>query len=131
MAWTLFLVSQHPDIEDKIVQELRQHGLLATADKPNPRSPSFDDLAELKYLSSTVKETLRLLPVRQSNQCVSGQIIEPVKRAAMDGWGSHRMLCVDRTVQLKKQHMQHWYCSVQTGQWFGWMMAEPGVCDPA
>ena len=37
-AWTLFLVSQHPEVEAKLVAELEQAGLLATPQQPEPRA---------------------------------------------------------------------------------------------
>ena len=54
-AWTLFLVSQHPEVEDKIVAELDQAGLLATAMRPQPRALQYEDLSRLMYLNMVIK----------------------------------------------------------------------------
>eukprot|EP00884_Botryococcus_braunii_P005408 jgi/Botrbrau1/14869/Bobra.0298s0003.1 len=62
-TWTLFLVSQHPEVEAKIVEELRQHGLLACQQHTNGRDPTFDDLSQLHYLNAVIKESMRLKPV--------------------------------------------------------------------
>ncbi len=54
-AWLLYLVSQHPEVEAKICQELDQHELLVTADRPNPRKVTYDDLGKLTYLDMAIK----------------------------------------------------------------------------
>lgn len=54
-AWLLYLVSQHPEVEAKICQELDQLGLLATAGRPKPRQVAYDDLAKLNYLDMAIK----------------------------------------------------------------------------
>jgi len=59
-AWLLYLVSQHPEVEAKICQEMDQHGLLVTAARPNPRQVTYDDLAKLTYLDMAIK--VGLLP---------------------------------------------------------------------
>jgi hypothetical protein len=55
LAWALYLVSQHPEVEAKVVAELAQHGLLATPGSPNPRPVQWDDLAKLTYLNAVIK----------------------------------------------------------------------------
>ena len=54
-AWTLFLVSQHPEVEAKIVEELEQAGLLATPQQPEPRALQYGDLSRLSYLNMVIK----------------------------------------------------------------------------
>ena len=54
-AWVVFSVSQHPEVEAKIVEELRQHDLLATAEQPNPRAIQWDDIPKLTYLNAVIK----------------------------------------------------------------------------
>lgn len=61
-AWVVFSVSQHPEVEAKIVEELRQHDLLATAEQPNPRAIQWDDIPKLTYLNAVIKEAMRLYP---------------------------------------------------------------------
>ena len=50
-------------VEAKIVEELKEHGFLATPDKPEPATPKFEDLTKLTYLQSVIKEGQRLYPV--------------------------------------------------------------------
>lgn len=50
-----FLISQNPEVEARIVEELRSHGLLATPERPQPRALEHADLSKLTYLSCAVK----------------------------------------------------------------------------
>ncbi len=54
LAWTLFLLSQHPAIANQLAREL--------TDKLGGRAPTVDELAGLPYLDAVVKESLRILP---------------------------------------------------------------------
>jgi cytochrome P450 len=55
LAWTLYLLSQHPNVLTKVQTELRQ--VLAGRDRPSP-----EDLRALPYLSQIINESLRLYP---------------------------------------------------------------------
>ena len=50
-----FAISQHPEVEEKVVAELAEHGLLATGDNPNPRTLAYPDLGKLTYLQAVIK----------------------------------------------------------------------------
>lgn len=50
-----FLVSQHPEVEQKIAAELQGLGLLATPEQPQPRRLQWEDLSKLQYLSCALK----------------------------------------------------------------------------
>lgn len=50
-----FLVSQHPEVENKIIAELDSLGLSITAERPHPRKMTFADLGKLTYLQATIK----------------------------------------------------------------------------
>eukprot|EP00884_Botryococcus_braunii_P021103 jgi/Botrbrau1/7677/Bobra.0159s0119.1 len=63
MSWTLFLVSSHPEVEEKVTAELREAGLLASPSCPSPRPLELSDLSQLPYLAAVVKESMRLYPV--------------------------------------------------------------------
>ncbi|KAK9856118.1 hypothetical protein WJX84_001364 [Apatococcus fuscideae] len=62
MTWTIFLLSQHPEVEAKVVEELHQQGLLATPEQPAPRALCYEDLSKLPYLSMVLREAQRLYP---------------------------------------------------------------------
>ncbi|KAK9819257.1 hypothetical protein WJX81_005098 [Elliptochloris bilobata] len=66
IAWTLYLISQHPEAEARVVSELDAAGLLVTGSCPHPRTLTFDDLGNLPYLSACIKESMRMYPVAAS-----------------------------------------------------------------
>ena len=51
----MYLVSQHPEVEERICQELDQHQLLVTVARPSPRQVTFEDLGKLTYLDMVIK----------------------------------------------------------------------------
>ncbi|KAI4464347.1 cytochrome p450 family 4 [Holotrichia oblita] len=55
ISWTLLLLGNHPEIQEKLFKEVRQ--VLR-----NNQVPSVSDLPELKYLECVIKESLRLYP---------------------------------------------------------------------
>ena len=54
LAWAFYLLSQHPEIEERVRTEIRSvlHG----------RSPAFNDLPRFVYLRRVIDEVLRLYP---------------------------------------------------------------------
>ena len=56
MAFSLFELARHPDIQELVVQELNE--VFGNDD----RTPTLSDLRRLKYLEQCIKETLRLYP---------------------------------------------------------------------
>jgi cytochrome P450 len=54
LTWTLMLLSQHPDIERRLVAEIEQ----VCGDRP----PNFDDLEALAYTGRVIDESMRLYP---------------------------------------------------------------------
>ncbi|CAL5222409.1 g4768 [Coccomyxa viridis] len=61
-AWVVYTVSQHPQVEAKIVEELKSLDLLATPEQPQPRPIQWDDVPKLTYLTAVIKETMRIYP---------------------------------------------------------------------
>ena len=61
-TWILYLLSQHPEVEARLVQELDGMGLLATPDRPNPRPVAPADLGRLTYLQAIIKVMTFQLP---------------------------------------------------------------------
>ncbi|KAJ9577301.1 hypothetical protein L9F63_006140, partial [Diploptera punctata] len=56
MGWAIYLLGLHPDIQDKVHEEL--DNIFQGSD----RAPSMKDLNEMKYLERVIKEALRLYP---------------------------------------------------------------------
>lgn len=55
MAWTLYCIAQHKEVEEKIVAELASLGLLACPGNPCPRKVEWEDLSKMPYLDATIK----------------------------------------------------------------------------
>lgn len=72
MSWTFYLLSQHPDVREKLVNELR--AVL------NDRVPTVEDLADLPYLEQVINESWRFYPPAW---IMSRRCIEPVE---IDGY---------------------------------------------
>ncbi|KAK9744644.1 Cytochrome P450 [Popillia japonica] len=56
ICWTLFLLGHHPEIQEKLYEEV--HGILQHKSTPTLVS----ELSNMKYLECVIKETLRLYP---------------------------------------------------------------------
>jgi len=54
LTWTFYLLSQHPEIEQKVLDEIR--------DGLNGNKPGFDDLKKLSYTKQVIQESMRLYP---------------------------------------------------------------------
>jgi cytochrome P450 len=54
LSWTWYLISQHPEVEQKLQQELSQ--------VLGGRTPRLEDLPHLPYTDKVVKESMRLYP---------------------------------------------------------------------
>jgi cytochrome P450 len=54
LSWTWYLLSQHPEVEAKLLEELQ--------DVLGDRTPTIDDLPRLTYAEMVVKESMRLYP---------------------------------------------------------------------
>nr|AVL92833.1 CYP450 [Locusta migratoria] len=57
MSWVLILLGHHPDVQEKVYAELKD----IFHDDPK-RSPTMQDLQNMKYLEMVIKESLRLYP---------------------------------------------------------------------
>ncbi|HVS34679.1 MAG TPA: cytochrome P450 [Gemmataceae bacterium] len=54
LAWLWYALSQNPEVERRVVAEVEA--------ALGGRTPTFEDLPKLKYLETTVKETMRFYP---------------------------------------------------------------------
>ena len=59
LAWILALLADNPRVTDKILQHLKENGL----HEPGARKVTFEDLADLPYLTAVVKEGMRICTV--------------------------------------------------------------------
>lgn len=58
MGWTLYCISQHPEVERRIQAELAEAGLLACEGNPHPRPVQWEDIGKLRYLEAVIKVPL-------------------------------------------------------------------------
>jgi len=89
LAWTWYLLSQNPDIENKLVAELE--AVL------NGRLPTVADLPNLVYAEQVVKESMRLYPpvwafarVAVHDCEIGGYLVRSGTSIAMSQWVMHR-----------------------------------------
>ena len=90
LAWTLYLLSQHPAALERVVEELRE--VLGDS------APTAESLARLTYLEQVVKEALRLYPpawagtrVAAEEIAFQGYRLPPGTFVAYSQWVSHRL----------------------------------------
>jgi cytochrome P450 len=72
LTWTWYLLSQHPDVEAKLVEEV--HRVL------RGRAPAAADLPNLPYTEMVVRETIRLYPP------APGFAREPIEDVTIGGY---------------------------------------------
>ena len=63
LSFTLFCIASHPDVQKKIADELQALGLLPSVGHRSARDLQYDDLHQLTYLDSVLKESMRMFPV--------------------------------------------------------------------
>lgn len=56
LGWIFAFLASHPHVVEKVLQELEQHRLYG----PDAREITFEDLGELTYLTSVIKEGMRV-----------------------------------------------------------------------
>lgn len=68
LAWTLYLLAQHPDVATRLVAELRR--------ELGGEAPTMAQLSRLSLLDRVVKESMRILPASFYSQRIN---VEPVE----------------------------------------------------
>ncbi len=53
------MITQHPEVEAKVLAELASLGLMATINQPTPRVMEYDDIAKLTYTTNAIKVLAR------------------------------------------------------------------------
>ena len=56
-VWHRYLISQHPEVEQRILEELAQHQLMA-GPHSSARAIQYEDLGRLTYLNCVIKVSL-------------------------------------------------------------------------
>lgn len=56
MGYTVYMISQKPEIQEKIYEELK--GIMETSDS----EITHEDIGRMKYLEQCIKETMRMFP---------------------------------------------------------------------
>ena len=89
LSWTWYLLAQHPDVDARLADELRE--------VLGGRAPSVADLPRLKYAGMAVAESMRLYPPaygigRQAARAteIAGQAIAPDDILIAPTWVVHR-----------------------------------------
>lgn len=57
MSWALFTLGHHPDVQDKIFEEMFE-----IFGSDSQRMPTLEELKQMRYLEAVIKEALRLYP---------------------------------------------------------------------
>ena len=57
LGWILAILSDYPDVVDRILDELKSNQLCG----PDARDLKFEDIAELKYFNAVIKECMRIV----------------------------------------------------------------------
>lgn len=57
ISWSLFLLGSHPDVQDRVIEEID-----CVLGGNRDRDPTMKELMEMKYLECVIKEALRLYP---------------------------------------------------------------------
>jgi cytochrome P450 len=89
LAWTAYLLAQHPEVQGRVAAEAREVGAGAI--------PSFEQLSQLSYTENVMCESLRLYPpawyfTRRAGEDVQlgGYRISKGTTVVMNLWGLHR-----------------------------------------
>lgn len=60
LSWAIFLLIGHPDVEEKLLQELEE--VLGKERPEETEGPTYEQISQLPYLQAVLSEALRLYP---------------------------------------------------------------------
>lgn len=87
LAWGLYLLATHPEVQERVAEEVASL----------PETPTFSDLSRLKFTRDVFRETLRLYPavpmmVRQNlkPEEFRGRPVAPGAQIVLSPWHLHR-----------------------------------------
>lgn len=90
LTWTFYLLSEHPEIEQKFHEEIEQ--------VLSGRAPNMEDARELKYTLQIIKESMRLYPpawvvgrTALGRDEVHGYEIRKGDNVMLSSWLTHRL----------------------------------------
>lgn len=89
LSWTWYLLALHPEVEQKLFEEVKQ--------VLNGRTPTFEDVEKLQYTSMVIQEAMRLYPpawvlVRTAvdNDEIGGYLIPKGSTVMVSQYVTHR-----------------------------------------
>ncbi|KAI3513899.1 hypothetical protein L1887_12122 [Cichorium endivia] len=85
LTWLFWILSSHPEVEQKILDELKSIRL--SSGKSHREFYSFDDLRQMNYLHATISEGLRLYPPVpvDTKSCLKDDVM-PDGTFVAEGW---------------------------------------------
>jgi cytochrome P450 len=85
LTWLFWLVSTRPDVEDKILNEIRA---VRASTSTRTATFSFDELREMQYIQAAITESMRLYPpVPINSRTCSHDDVLPDGTFVGKGWG--------------------------------------------
>lgn len=92
LSWTFYLLAQHPEVEARLVQEVRS----VLGDRPS-RAPTTDDIPRLVYTRQVLLEAMRLYPpvpgvprVAREDDFFDGIQVHAGEQVALSIYATHR-----------------------------------------
>ncbi|XP_010525434.1 PREDICTED: cytochrome P450 94B3 [Tarenaya hassleriana] len=86
LSWFFWLLSLHPEVEEKIIEEL--NSIRARTGKRTGEIYSFEDLKQMNYLHASITESMRLYPpVHVDTLSCLKDIVLPDGTFVGGGWG--------------------------------------------
>lgn len=63
MSWALFCLATHPEIQQRVRDEMKDKGLLMVNGRCGISEMGYDEVMSLEYLTMVIKESLRFFPI--------------------------------------------------------------------